>query len=73
MIMSLAWWSIEYARNGDDGGASRFAAAISDVSWVLSNLVSVLSTDGSAFNPVSPPAESSTFKIGRPSKRLCLR
>jgi len=42
VVMTLAWWITEYTNSG--GEDSELEEAIKDVSWVLSNLVSVLST-----------------------------
>jgi len=79
VIMSLGWWCIEDAKSEGDGRASQLKAAISDVSWVLSHLVSAFSADELTFYPSSSPTRSSspvpqvTKKVGRPNKRSRLR
>lgn len=71
VVMTLAWWSIKFA--DADGDPSHLEAAISDVSWVLSNLISVLTTEDSAPSPVEPLPSERRFqtipKVGRPNKR----
>ena len=75
VMMTLAWWSIEYKKVGVQ--LSQLDEAISDVSWVLFNLISVLSTEGSGASP--PPILAKSLKlrsevsrkVGPPNKRFC--
>ena len=72
--MTLAWWSIEHAKVGVE--LSQLNAAIADVSWVLVNLISVLSTKNSGARPLPVSAETRKYhsqisrKVGPPRKRL---
>lgn len=68
VIMTLAWWSIEHKKSGEE--SSTLDEAIEDVSWVLSHLVFALSAE----NPPSVTPGSSRYrrqvpKIGPPNKR----
>jgi hypothetical protein len=50
IVVSLAWWV--YASEGPSQG-SKLDDAITDVAWVLGNLVSLLSADAIAPDPVA--------------------
>jgi len=75
VVMTLAWWSIKYEDTEDE--PSQLKAAILDVSWVLSNILSALKTKDYTSRPASPPLQSppptyhsqATHKVGRPNKR----
>jgi len=51
VVMALAWWCIKHAAEDEP---SQLKAAILDVSWVLSNLISALTTKDYPPNPTSP-------------------
>ena len=57
VMMTLSWWSIEQAKDEDE--SSQLDLAIEDVSWVLSNLNSVLSTGDSGPSLLPPSASRS--------------
>jgi len=63
--MTLAWWIIKDAEGGSERNDSELEEAIADVSWVLSNLVSVLS----AGDPEQISLPSSSQDLPPPSKR----
>jgi hypothetical protein len=69
VIMALAWWSIE--RTKGNGGPTELENAISDVTWVLSNLASVLVArcSPSRLPPPSDRPSTRSHKIGPPNKR----
>jgi hypothetical protein len=80
VIMTLSWWILSGAQG--EGSDSQLEEAVADVSWVLSNLVSVLSGRGrpapsssvsrsvSAGRSQRPPLLA--VKIGPPKKRARL-
>lgn len=75
VMMTLSWWISESARGV--GGGSELKEAITDVSWVVSNLVSVLSSGD--YQP--PPSTKKSHarrshpgvKVGPPAKRSHIR
>jgi len=73
--MTLSWWSIERAKGESE--ESELEEALVDVSWVLSNLVSVLSAGDT--EPTSTPTGESqcrsqrSVKVGPPKKRSRVR
>ena len=72
VIMTLAWWSLKCASVG--AGSVQLESAISDVTWVLSSLIHVLTSRTPT--PCSSPSKrlsNASHKAGPPEKRRCLR
>jgi len=65
VVMSLSWWIVECAKGEGESEESELEEALADISWVLSNLVSVLSAGDT--EPTSPPA--STRSLLSPSTK----
>lgn len=71
VVMSLSWWVIKHGR--DSGKDSQLEEALVDVSWVLANMVSVLSSPALEDMPTASPSSHSNrsaVKVGPPKKRL---
>ena len=80
VVMALSWWIGESAKTPGEGFG--IMEAIADVSWVLSNLVSVLSDgddgqSGLSHTPASTSTEATrgphNVRIGPPAKRARIR
>ena len=72
IVMTLAWWSIEHTKMGVK--LSQLDAAIADVSWVLFNLISTLSTRDSLPHISAGPSTGCSRvsrKVGPPNKCVC--